>query len=351
MSNLNAEIVRLAREARGMTQAELAEAAGVQQGTVSKVEHGLIELDDVKAQSLARALRYPFELLTVDPNTQAVLALFNRKLLTTPAGQRKQAEARVNLARLHLSRLLRGVELEHPYVFPRIDLEAVDHDIEEAALLIRRAWRLPMGPIKNLTAVVEAASGVVTTLDFGSLKIDAASQWPPGDRPYFFMRPGLPGDRWRFNLAHEVGHMVLHGLPAPEHEEQAHEFAGALLMPANELRAQLPSRITLAALLELKLFWRVSMAAIVMRGSQIGAISERQKRTFFQMVNARGLRRTEPGDIAREEPTTIRSVVDAHVDQMGYSTLQLAQVALLNEDEMLERFALVRRDNRHLRAL
>lgn len=351
MSEINAAVLRLAREARDMTQADLAEASGIPQGTISKVENGLLELDDRKVSALADALAYPLELLKVDPDAQAVLALFNRKLLTTPAGKRRTAEARVNLARLHLSRLLTGVNVNAPYPFPKLDLENFDGDIEEAAALVRTAWRLPMGPIRNLTATLEAAGGIVATLDFGSLKIDAASQWPLGDRPYFFLRPGLPGDRLRFNLAHEIGHMVLHELPDPEQEMQAHTFAGALLVPAPELRAQIPRRITLAALLELKLYWKVSMAAIVMRGAQIGAITERQKRSFFQMVNARGMRHVEPGKIPPEEPRTVASVVDTHLDTMGYSPDELGRVALLRPDELLGQFAPRRLGARRLRVV
>jgi Zn-dependent peptidase ImmA (M78 family)/DNA-binding XRE family transcriptional regulator len=331
---INPDMVRLAREARAMTQAELADAAGVQQGTVSKVENGLIELEPERVDALARALRYPVDLLNAPAHPEAVLALFHRKLRTTPAAKVKAAQARVNLARLHLSKLLEGVELEHAYTFPQLDLDELEGDIETAAQTVRRAWRLPMGPVRNLTAAVEAAGGIIAELDFGALQIDAAAQWPRGDRPYFFMRPGLSPDRYRFNLAHEVGHMVLHDAPDPNLEDQAHAFAGALLVPAEELRPQLPSRLTLAAMLELKLYWGVSMAMLVMRSSQIGAITERQKRSYFQMANARGVRKVEPGKLRPEQPSLIQKVLATHMRDLGYSTSELSRVALLEEDEL-----------------
>jgi Zn-dependent peptidase ImmA (M78 family)/transcriptional regulator with XRE-family HTH domain len=332
---LNPEMVRLTREARGLTQAELAQAAGVQQGTVSKVENGLIDLEPERVDALAHALGYPAALLREPAHTEAVLALFHRKLRTTPASKVRAAQARVNLARLHLSKLLSGVELEHAHTFPQLDLDALEGDVEVAAQTVRRTWRLPMGPIRNMTAAVEAAGGIIAELDFGEVGIDAAAQWPRGDRPYFFMRPALPPDRWRFNLAHEVGHMVLHDAPGyPDLEAQAHAFAGALLVPAEELRPQIPARLTLASLLELKLYWGVSMAMLVMRASQIGAITDRQKRSYFQMANARGMRKVEPGRVPAETPTLVRKVLDAHMTDMGYSPTDLSRVALLHEDEM-----------------
>jgi Zn-dependent peptidase ImmA (M78 family)/transcriptional regulator with XRE-family HTH domain len=327
-------MVRLMREARGMTQADLAQAAGVQQGTVSKVENGLIDLEPERVDALAHALGYPPALLKEPAQPEAVLALFHRKLRTTPANKVRAAQARVNLARLHLSKLLAGIELEHAHTFPQLDLDALEGDFEAAAQTVRRTWRLPMGPIRNLTAAVEAAGGIIAELDFGAVGIDAAAQWPRGGRPYFFMRPGLTPDRWRFNLAHEVGHMVLHDVEDPHLEEQAHAFAGALLVPAEELRPQIPARLTLASLMELKLYWGVSMAMLVMRGSQIGAITERQKRGYFQMANARGMRKVEPGRLPPETPTLVHKVIDTHMTDMGYSEEDLSRVTLLREDEL-----------------
>lgn len=336
---VNAEMVRLAREAREMTQKELADAAGVQQGTISKVENGLIELDDQRLEAIAQALRFPIDLFRVATQPEeAVLALFNRKLATTPASKRRAAQARVNLTRFQLSRLLQGVDVEHSYTFPTFDLDELDGDIEYAAQLVRRAWRLPMGPVKNLTARIEAAGGIVAELDFGTLKIDAAAQWPAGDRPYFFVRPGLTPDRYRFNLAHEVGHMVLHDVPNPTLEDEAHTFAGALLVPADEFRPQIPPKLSLAALVELKQYWGVSMAMLVMRAAQIGAITDRQKRSYFQMANSRGLRTREPGHVAAENPTIVEGVIAAHLVEMGYTPGELSRVVMLCEDEFRARF-------------
>jgi Zn-dependent peptidase ImmA (M78 family) len=330
--------MRLAREARGWTQGDLAKNSGVPQGTISKAENGLLELDDDRLEAIAAALGYPPKLLQIDAHAEAVPRLFNRKLKTTPAGELRAAQARVNLARLHLSRLMDGVDVEHELVFPTLDLDELDGDIEQAAQLVRRTWRLPMGPVRDLTAAVEAAGGIIAELNFGTKKIDAAAQWPRGGVPYFFVRPGLPPDRYRFNLAHEIGHMVLHHVPDPKREDEAHHFAGALLVPAAELRPQIPTKLNLAELYELKHYWGVSMAMLVMRAAQIGAITERQKRSYFQMANARGMRNSEPGQLPTETPKLIGSVVAAYVEQMGYSPAEVSQVALMSETEFVEQF-------------
>ena len=349
------ENVRLAREANGITQADLATRVGAPQAAISKLENGLIEVDPDRLKRIADSLGYPVDLFTADTDRQAVVALFNRKMLTTPVGERKTAEARVNLARLHVERMIDGLEIQPALPFPKFDLSAFDDDVEALATKVRSAWRLPMGPIRDLTGTAEAAGAAIVELDFGSLKIDAASQWPQGGRPYIFLRPDLPGDRWRFNIAHEIGHMVMHDIPGPDREPEANAFAGALLMPASELRAQIPARLTIGSLLELKMHWRVSMQAIVMRAFAIGAITDRQRRTFFQQINTRGIRKLEPMAIPREQPRLVSNVVSAYMDRLAYSPDELAKVALLPADALLRRFAPDRTAPtgpvRHLRAL
>ena len=194
---------------------------------------------------MATTLDYPIDFFVGDETLEAVDALFHRRLQATPAGELRLAQAKINIMRMHVRRLLEGVNLNSPHTFPRLDIDDLDGDVEVAAHLVRRHWRLPMGPIANMTATIEAAGGIVLIQDFGTARVDAASQWPPGDRPYFFVRPGVPGERQRFTLAHEVAHMVLHHVPAPELEDQAHRFAGALLVPGAEFRPQIGARLSL----------------------------------------------------------------------------------------------------------
>jgi len=51
------DAVRIARELQEMTQAELAAASGIPQGTISSLEKGRVTLGAERAEKLARALR------------------------------------------------------------------------------------------------------------------------------------------------------------------------------------------------------------------------------------------------------------------------------------------------------
>lgn len=49
--------VRVARELQELTQAQLAEASGIPQGTISSIEKGRVTLGAERAEKLARALK------------------------------------------------------------------------------------------------------------------------------------------------------------------------------------------------------------------------------------------------------------------------------------------------------
>lgn len=51
------DAVRVTRELQEMTQAQLAEACGIPQGTISSIEHGRATLGAERAEKLARALK------------------------------------------------------------------------------------------------------------------------------------------------------------------------------------------------------------------------------------------------------------------------------------------------------
>ncbi|WP_410672237.1 ImmA/IrrE family metallo-endopeptidase [Amycolatopsis sp. cmx-4-68] len=61
------------------------------------------------------------------------------------------------------------------------------------------------------------------------------STWPTGQQPLILLNRGRLPDRERFTLAHEVGHLLMHELPADDQEKEADRFAGEFLAPAEEL--------------------------------------------------------------------------------------------------------------------
>jgi Zn-dependent peptidase ImmA (M78 family)/DNA-binding XRE family transcriptional regulator len=328
---VNPDLIALAREARGMTQTQLAASSSISQPVISKIENGAYEVDADRLLAIAEALGYPPEFFYQSGRLGWTVCMADRKRKTMPLKRLHAIHAQVNIARMQVMRLLNGVEIDPALDFPRLDVLEFESP-EEIARLARAHWRLPFGPLRSVIDTVESAGGIVIRTQFASEKIDAVSLWVPGSPPFFFMNETIPGDRWRWSLTHELGHAIMHATPTPDQEKEADRFASEFLMPADEIRPEL-EHLTMAKLADLKERWRVSMQALIRRAYQVGAITERQQRSFFMRMSQMGYRKSEPFPFPQEEPTLLQQVLTVHLGQHGYTPSELSQATLMLEDE------------------
>src|SRR5262249_11776856 len=143
---------------------------------------------------------------------------------------------------------------------------------EDAARSLRETWMLPRGPINNMVELLERNGAVIVPCDFGTDLLDALSQRIDGMPILIFVNINAPADRLRLTLAHELAHMVLHTTTLRDDdqmEQEADEFAGAFLLPAEDIRPQLRRGLDLRHLANMKSYWKVSMAAIAVRADRL----------------------------------------------------------------------------------
>ncbi len=325
MGEVNPEMLVLAREFCGMTQAELAEATGINQSKLSKYENQLIAVDDVDIAKIGAKTGFVSEFFYQTDRVYGLgsSALFNRKRLTISVGIQKQSQGRVNVWRMQIERLMRSVDIDTPSKFVPMDVQEHDGNVEKIAKRVRAGWQLPMGPISNLTAAVENAGGVVVLCDFGTAKVDAAHLWLPEHPPMFFLNRSLPADRYRFTLGHEIGHAIMHRFPVGDIEAEANRFSAELLMPADEIVPHL-SNLTLQRAAVLKPHWRVSMAALIRRAMDLQCITDRQYKRLNQRISSLGYRMNEPIPIQPEPQNLLRQVVEYHRQSLGYGDREMA---------------------------
>lgn len=333
MDSINAEMLVLAREMRGLTQAEVAKRAGIAQATLSKYENGTIEVSEDHLAKLAAALGFPPSFFRQQDRAFGSMCFSHRKRQSLQVRQLKQIHAKFNVNLLQIRRMLQSVEIDNSLTFPAMPLDEYETP-EEVARALRAAWRMAPGPVRNLTAIIESSGGIIFMLPLETDKFDALSLWAPKMPPVLFVNEKFPGDRLRFNLAHEVGHLIMHAVPSPNQEEEADRFASEFLMPADEIRPYL-SRLTFDRLATLKSYWKVSMQALIRRAYTLGMISERQQRTFFMNMSAKGWRKKEPVEIPLEKPSIVRSVVDVHLKDHGYTIAELCEAISANSDDFV----------------
>jgi Zn-dependent peptidase ImmA (M78 family) len=156
----------------------------------------------------------------------------------------------------------------------------------------------------------------------------------------FFMNINASADRLRHTLAHELAHMVLHttGFKADEEmEREADEFAGAFLLPADEIRPHL-RRFNLPHLANLKTHWKVSMAALAVRADRLQLITPYQAKMFWIEMSKLGYRKREPVELAPERPKLLGDMILYHRRELGYSTGDMAQVLCLTETDFMSMY-------------
>jgi Zn-dependent peptidase ImmA (M78 family)/DNA-binding XRE family transcriptional regulator len=333
----NREMLVLARQARCLTQTELAEKLGISQAQVSKIENGLDRADPALVARYAQVLDYRPSFFFQTNSLVGLPPYHHRKRARLGAKKLDAIYAELNIRRLHLQTLVRSAELDTPKALPDLRLEDFENDSAEAARVLREHWLLPRGPIKDVTRAVENAGVLVLVCNFGTDLLDGLSLRVEGLPPLIFLRADMSGDRYRFTLAHELGHLIMHWFnPTADDlmEKQADRFAGAFLMPAHDIGPQLHG-LTLSKLVMLKQVWGLSMQAILYRAKDLGEVNERQSEALWRQISRAGYRKTEPVDVPRERPTLLTEVVELHLDDLGYDVEDVSRMLHLNVAEFV----------------
>jgi Zn-dependent peptidase ImmA (M78 family)/transcriptional regulator with XRE-family HTH domain len=326
------ERVRTLRELLGLTQVRLAQTANVSQSWLSDVETGNKDAQLDQLSSIAAATGTPISFFSVQPSTIPRDSLHFRKLASA---------SKVTTRRIHAfySESYRVTEdlLQHgnypPAILPYVTEPSVDTSgIETAAGETRQALRLaPDKPIPHMTRALEragiaAAPIVLTEFDTGELGSSGhhfgVSFWGGIGEPaligYF---PGPQGDRDRFTMAHELGHLVLHtfrGQSSLDAEREANLFASAFLVPLERVVSDISDRTTLTGYARLKATWGVSMQALIMRAASVGVINDTRKRSLFVQLSQQGWRKNEPVMVGQESPLLLWSLLSRRFGDRPY---------------------------------
>lgn len=334
----NPDCLKLGRQARGWNQTQLADAASLTQGAISKFENALSEPGPEVVAKLAKALRFPASFFYQTDRIYGLpVSMSYRKKASVGHRAIEQLEAEVNLRIMQARRLLASVDLVPELPFPQLDVDDYGGSASRVAEVVRSVWQIPSGPIRNLTTIVERAGCIVFPCDFQGLGVDGLTMRPHGLPPCVFLNSAMPGDRQRFTLAHEIGHAIMHPVPSATMEAEADEFASALLMPARDITPDLTGFASLQRLAALKPIWRVSMGSLLVRARSVGAISDSQSSYLWRQFSKLGYRTKEPAELAfaPEQPRVLSDIVKAHLTELGYSAAELADAVHLHEEELV----------------
>ncbi|HEX3051127.1 MAG TPA: XRE family transcriptional regulator [Aggregatilineaceae bacterium] len=337
------ERLKLARKMAHLSQQELADRAGVSKMAISKYEHNQMLPGSDVLLKLANALGVRMEFFL-----RSVPELEIKPVYRAHSQMNKKAEEAV-IAQVQ-EWLERYIALENlfppeerltftfpggfPYPVRRME------DAEQAAETLRAAWRLGDDAIENMTELLEL-SGIKVGLIEGDDHFDACTFWINDQAPVIAVKQGVPGDRERFDLAHELGHIMM-DVDGVDEEKAAYRFAAAFLVPAHSAFLELGcSRRSLDPyeLLLLKKQYGMSMAAWIHRAQDLGILSPGDAQRTWQEFSARGWRKHEPSEsLPTEEPQRqqrliLRLLAEDVISRSKAKELLGERVALFSEQE------------------
>jgi Zn-dependent peptidase ImmA (M78 family) len=201
---------------------------------------------------------------------------------------------------------LKSVDWEQPRSapYPLHDIR----DAEDAARSVREEWGLGHDPIPQLAELLEERGIKILSIDLDDIDGLAARVMRKGRDAarVIVIRQNIWAERKRFTLAHELGHMVMKLVADIDEEKAAHRFAGAFLMPADVIRAEVGAKrsaISIGELVALKKRFGVSVQAIAYRCLDLGIIEKKAFSELYREFVKRGWRHkpfAEPACIAPE---------------------------------------------------
>lgn len=337
------DLLRLARQLRGYTQKKSAEDLGIAQTVLSRLENGLIEPDDELTAHAAQVFEVPVEFFSITDTVYgppvSVHAMLRGKA-DVSARDIDMITAELNVRLMHLRVFLENVDFNAVLSVPKLDIERYESP-EKVAAVVRAHWKLPRGPIKNLTRIMEQSGIIVADSDFHGAGVSGVTFAVPGRPPIVLINRDHPADRLRFTLAHELGHLVMHQFPTPEMEDEANRFASAFLLPPEEMKEAFSGRrITLELLASMKKEWKVSMQSLLMSAQAQKAISDNQARYLWQQISVRGWRTKEPAslDSPHDSPTVLPTIIKAHLDDLGFKPNEVLRMSRVFQKDFVSMY-------------
>lgn len=302
--------IKLARAKAQMSLRELAEKVGVTPMAISKFERGEAAPRQSTLLRLARALSVNAEYFFREVKVETLAPAYRKKSKLGQKAQEAIEATIIDVVERYLAVEQIFPEEQDAPRLPRFEMDTVD-DAEGVAERLRKLWDLGLGPIEDLSGRLEDHGVKVIALD-GPEGFDGFSFWANGQVPVIAFNRQAPGDRQRFSLAHELGHLVMVMSPSIDAEKAAHRFAGALLVPAKSAYSELGrnrTNLSFDELLLLKREYRMSIQAWTRRAADLNIIGQPTYRSLYLRLSMMGWRTVEPDGVPQEEPRRLALLV------------------------------------------
>lgn len=325
----------LARRRRRMTLSMLSTASDVSPQSLTAYENGRKNPSEETLSSLAKALHFPASFFAAPPAPEMpVGAVSFRAPTRMSAAERESALSSGSIAADF------NLWLEDRFRLPKANVPACpDLTPEEAASHVRAFWGLGEATAPHMVHLLEANGVRVFSLPRDCRDIDAFSIMRSGT-PYVFLNTSKTGERGRFDVAHELGHLVLHS----EHrtpcgrasEPEANAFASEFLMPRAGVLAQQLHNASVERILSAKRKWGVSAMALAYRLRTLGLLSDWRFHQAVKHLASMGYRKDEPGSTLVRESSKLLAKVFEVLRDRGDTVADISAAVNIYPDDLNE---------------
>ena len=348
VQKFNGQRLKEALQFRGKKMTELADETGISKQSLSLYANAGSKPPFENVEKIARTLDFPVDFFTSED--LCTVSTGNTYFRSQASATKKSRNAQkikleyvskmyevilnyVNVPELNLPDTT-GIDIPEDII--NVDSEQAINEIEKLAMLIREFWDLGSGPIDNLQYALQSNGIIVTGFRNVDSDIDAFSQQIKIDGKTIYIIAlaigSKPIERLRFDMAHELGHILLHtwGEDNEEisrdefnaREKQANMFASALLLPKKSFSKSVSAYPTnIDYYFALKKKWKVSMQAMMYRARQLDIISANQFQYMMRIMSKNGYRLHEPGGKPGEIGDTIFQAALDMLFEGGYLTV------------------------------
>lgn len=312
MNEFNPARIELARQYRGWTKKELAERCGMTPTYIGKlVADPTARLTESSIEKIAYATSLPlsFFMLHATDTDRKHLAFRRKKKITKNLDNRICAEFEILADTISRVRAMSDVPDETASWLDEVAPTSAPQaqGVRRVAADTRAILGLPpTGAVSNVIRSAERKGVVIAplTVDVSDAVSDGVTY--PGKTLIGYFPESKPGDRLRFTIAHELGHLVLHRYRRPKDvslmEREANEFAGEFLLPEPDARAVLSSSMMLEDYRYVKSGWGISIAATVRRAFDLGVIDGNKYKSLYVRMAQRHWTKHEPVEVRAEHP-------------------------------------------------
>lgn len=346
--------INQARLSRSFSMQELASLADVSKQAISQFEKGTTPPSYQTLNKLSDILKYPvsFFYKPFPSDFSENSALYFRSRKTTRVKDYDAAREKSFIFReidAYLSEYVDFPKVNFPQLTDYDDSPSIILDsetIEHYAAILRNTWKLGNGPIDNLTAVIQKNGISMSKFNLRIGKVDGFSAWYNG-RPFIFSNDEKnTNGRVRFNIAHELGHLLMHAdyftdsdlknsAIREKVETEADCFAAAFLLPKETFSRDVFSS-SIDHFIQLKKKWKVSISCMINRCDTLGILSQNQIKYLKDQMTARMYWRKEPLDteIPVEQPFAHKQAIMLLLDNNIVTPSKLVYDIGCNADEI-----------------